>query len=614
MSVHDDPRADPEELLQLARADLAGEHLAAAESKCLEVLGAHHHHPGALGLLGQVLYARGQHEEAVRVFNALTLKQPDVPEHWQNLGTALRPTRRHDQAIIAFERALRLAPPSATLLYNLGVLQMERCDYQAAYLALRDAVGLAPKDATIRWAFAQCCYDLTNNPESLEALENWQQLQGLTPQITAQIAALLVMMGESRRAAGAIEQLVANPPVKGRAPVVLVSILERLHRLDEARAIMQRLEQQERDLEAQTEWLQTSAQLASRLGQHEQARTYLTASLQQHHVPARKYHALFPLAKALDALGHCDDAYATAVEAHRSQVTFIGAAMGKSPDKPSPMFTRIAHACDPADIATWDAGPAVEESPVFIVGFPRSGTTLLEQVLDAHPLLQSMDEQPFMMRACAELSERAVRYPNELGKLDASALDEIRGRYWARVRRAIDLAPAKRLVDKCPMNMTVLPLIRRLFPSARIVLAIRHPCDVLLSCYFQQFRSSDLALACRDLPTLAHTYDSAFAYWYSQWPLLRPSSYELFYERLTADFPAQVRELAEFLQLPWHEAMLAPGERARAKGFISTPSYAQVTEPVNSRSVGRWKRYERYFEPVLPVLTPWIERWGYAPG
>jgi tetratricopeptide (TPR) repeat protein len=603
---------NPEQLLALARADLAGGRLAEAEARCLEVLSAYHHHAGALGVLGQVLYARGRHEDAVRIFNALTVMQPDVPEHWQNLGTALRPTRRHDQAIAAFDRALRLAPPSPTLLYNLGVLQMERCDYDAAYLALRDAVGLAPDDATVRWAFAQCCYELTNNDEALETLENWQQLQGLTPQITAQIAGLLVMMGETRRAAPAIEQLLASPPTKGRAPVVLASILERLHRMDEARGILDRLQQQERDPETQIDWLQVSAQLATRAGQHELALTHLTAALPKHQSDARKFHALFPMAKALDALGRYDEAYAIAEEAHRSQIAFISTAIGKSVGKPSYLSRRIARSCDPADVARWDEGPTIEESPIFIVGFPRSGTTLLEQVLDAHPMLQSMDEQPFMMRACAALCDGPVSYPDELGKLAGGALDEIRERYWAGVRRKIDLSPGRRLVDKGPMNMTVLPLIRRLFPRARIVLTIRHPCDVLLSCYMQQFRSSDLALLCRDLPTLARTYDSAFGYWYSQWALLRPSSYELFYEKLTADFPAQVRHLAEFLQLPWHEAMLSPGERARAKGFISTPSYSQVTEPVNSRSVGRWKRYERYFEPALPVLMPWIKRWGYA--
>jgi hypothetical protein len=223
-----------------------------------------------------------------------------------------------------------------------------------------------------------------------------------------------------------------------------------------------------------------------------------------------------------------------------------------------------------------------------------------------------MDEQPFMVSAITEITGRGLSYPGELGRLSTSALDEIRAHYWQRVRRKIELAPSQRLVDKCPINMTVLPLIRRLFPNARIILAIRHPCDVLLSCLLQHFRSPELALLCRDLPTLAQAYDSAFGYWYSQWPLLRPSSYELFYERLTADFPGQVRQLADFLQLPWHQAMLAPGERARTKGFISTPSYAQVLESVNSRSVGRWLHYQRQFEPVLPVLLPWIDRWGYG--
>src|ERR1700731_3311286 len=127
------PPSDPELLLELARQDLASGQFAAAEVKCLQVLGAHHHHPGALQVLGQVLHLQGRHEDAVRVFNALTLMEPAVAGHWQNLGSAIRPTKRYAQAIAAYERALQLAPPSAALLYSLGVLQMDRCDYRAAY-------------------------------------------------------------------------------------------------------------------------------------------------------------------------------------------------------------------------------------------------------------------------------------------------------------------------------------------------------------------------------------------------------------------------------------------------------------------------------------------------
>jgi Sulfotransferase family len=274
---------------------------------------------------------------------------------------------------------------------------------------------------------------------------------------------------------------------------------------------------------------------------------------------------------------------------------------------------RAAIGCDPDDVASWqNDGPSMEESPIFIVGFPRSGTTLLEQVLDAHPQLQSMDEQPFLRRGLEDVAERGVRYPTELGKLTAQDLDAIRARYWERVGKRVRVLPGQRLVDKNPLNLLQAPLMRRLFPNARVIVAIRHPCDVLLSCFLQDFRSPELALLCRDLPTLARAYSHSFLFWYAQAPLLRPCAHELYYEQLTADFVPQVHKLAEFLQLPWHEAMLAPGEHARAKGFISTPSYSQVLQPVNSRSVGRWKSYERYFTAALPLLTPWIERWGYS--
>jgi len=606
--------SDPELLLALARQDLASDQLAAAQEKCLQVLGAHHHHPGALEVLGTVLCSQGRHEEAVRVFNALTLMQPTVAGHWQNLGTVLRPTKRYAQALAAFERALQLAPPSAGLLYNLGVLQMNRGDYSAAYLALRDAVALAPADGKIRWALAQCCYDLARSEEALTALEDWEKLEGLTVEFTVLIVLLLLSLKAMHQARPALERLLANPPQEGRAAFGFASILERLHRLDEARATLERSELKGRSPGPDPERLLMWAVLAERAGKHAEAHQHLTVALEHHDEFLHRYNILFPLAKACDALGRYEEAYATAEEAHRSQLAFIERMTGESSAEETQMWLRTSEGCDPNDIASWgSAGPTREDSPIFIVGFPRSGTTLLEQVLDAHPQLQSMDEQPFLLRAVSEVTDHGIRYPSELGKLTAQDLDEIRARYWERARKWGGWLAGRQLVDKNPMNMLLMPLVRRLFPNARIVLTIRHPCDTVLSCFLQRFRSPGLAVLCRDLPTLAKAYSRRFDYWYSQWALLRPLSYELRYEQLTADFATEVRKLAAFLQLPWHEAMLAPGEHARAKGFISTPSYAQVIEPVSSRAVGRWKHYEPHFTPeVLAILTPWIERWGYS--
>jgi tetratricopeptide (TPR) repeat protein len=608
--------SDPAALVDLARQDLAGGQIGAAQEKCLRVLDAHHHHPGALDVLGTILSLQGRYEEAVRVFNALTLMQPAVAAHWQNLGTVLRPTGRRAQSLAAFERALRLGPPTAGLLYNLGALQMDRLDYSAAQLALRDAVALAPRDARVRWTYAQCCYDMGHRQEAVTAVEDWETLEGLSVEITVSIALLLVTSGAAHRAQPALQRLMADPPVAGRAAVGFALLLERLHRLDEARAVMKQLELDGGTPKAASERLAmsaVSAVLAERAGRHEDAHQHLTSALAKQQEFVHRYNLLYPLAKACDALGRYEEAFAAAAEAHRSQLAFLERATGSAPEEESRLWALTTNGCDPDDIAHWERdGPALEGSPVFIVGFPRSGTTLLEQVLDAHPLLQSMDEQPFLLQAVARVTEQGFAYPAELGKLRGSDLNAIRADYWHAVRNRIPLAPERRLVDKNPLNMVLLPMIRRLFPGAPIVLAVRHPCDTVLSCFLQHFRS-DLALLGGDLTALARSYSRAFGFWYSQCSLLRPDIHELKYEQLTADFATEVDRLCVFLQLPRHQAMLAPGEHARAKGFISTPSYAQVLEPVSSRSVGRWKHYEQYFgHETLTVLAPWIERWGYS--
>jgi hypothetical protein len=166
------------------------------------------------------------------------------------------------------------------------------------------------------------------------------------------------------------------------------------------------------------------------------------------------------------------------------------------------------------------------------------------------------------------------------------------------------------LIDKNPLNILRLPAIRRLFPNAPIVLAIRHPCDVLLSCYMQHFRA-EFAWLCRDLDTLGLAYRRSLDFWYQQAGLLQPRVREIRYERFVVGFEEHVRSLAEFLELPWHDAMLSPGQRALDRGYISTPSYSQVVEPVHSRSVGRWRGYERHFAPALTHVRPYLERWGY---
>jgi Tfp pilus assembly protein PilF len=603
--------ADPDTLVALAEQDLQKREFAAAEAKILGVLERDREHTDAWTVLGVLLQAKGQRDEAVRVFHSLTSKHPTVATHWENLGAALREARRLDEALGAYERAVALGVPGPHTLYNIGLVQMERLDFIAAHAVLRQALELAPRDAWIRCTYAQCCYDLGRLPETASVLEAWQGLENLTPTNIAEMAHLLVMVGEPKRAQAAVDWLTRQPPQDPRALLTLANIHERLNRLAEARAALDRARAGNSISASDPDLVLAEAVLAQREGHDEEAERLLAAALAQPMEFARRHSLLFPRAQSLDALGRYEEAFAALLEAHRSQLAYLKAAFGKSAEEQSAILALTLAGVDPEDRARWDdtGAPSLAESPIFVVGFPRSGTTLLEQVLDAHPALVSMDEQPFLGHAIEELRPLSIAYPAELGKLSPAQLQALRAGYWKEVDRKAPLKMGQRLVDKNPFNLLRLPLIRRLFPNARTVLVVRHPCDVLLSCFFQHFRAPDLAVLCRDLETLAQGYRRAFDFWYRELPLIGAATYELKYENFVDNLEGEVRRLAAFLELPWDDALLSPAQHARAKGFISTPSYTRVIEPVSSRPVGRWRHYERQFRDVLPVLAPYLERW-----
>jgi Flp pilus assembly protein TadD len=599
--------------VRAALARLQAGDAASAETLCREALALARDHPGALGVLGMMLYGAQRAGEAREVFEKLTQLQPDEPLHWMNLGTARRTLGQHDDALKAFMRASELGAASADFFYNVGLTHLDRHDYAAARAVLKRATDLAPTDAAIRVEYAKACYESLETDAAIAALEGWQNLEGIDAPMLAGIGHRLMTLGETASAELAIRRLARAGTLDPRSGLTLAQIYERTNRLDEAAVLLAQLAQDPRSRELGTELTATEAKLAQRRGEHERTVELLRRVLDGRREFHTRHYELFALARSLDALRRCDEAFATLVEAHRSQAEYIRLASPLAYARGAPTMALTQYGCDPADVARWSdaAAPSTAASPIFIVAFPRSGTTLLELTLDAHPDLVSMDEQPFIQSALDDLLATKISYPEELGGVSQQQLDAVRARYWERAHRKVVLTRGQRLVDKNPLNLLRLPVIRRLFPNARIVLAVRHPCDVLLSCFMQHFRAPDFALLCRDLDSLALGFRRAFDFWYAQAQVLQPAVREVRYETFVADFPAQTRALLEFLEVPWNEAVLAPAARAQEKGFISTPSYSQVVQPVNQKSVGRWKAYEAHLRPIMGQVQPYLERWGY---
>jgi tetratricopeptide (TPR) repeat protein len=604
---------DPRELVARGYQCLQSGRLDEAEQFGRRALAAAPDRPEVLTMLAIVLQARGRSPEAVPLLEQLVKLQPGLAPHWSNLGTVLRAAGKLDDALKAYEQAAALGARGVDFLYNVGLLHIDLGEYATAHLVLQDAHRQSPRDAEICFRYAAVCGELADTRSAIEALAAWPAFTGLTTELAAKIGGLLVVLGAADRAEAAIARALADPNPPLSASLELVLTLERANRVDEAEALLRRIPPQVASIpELDVLLLLAQARLAQRRGEHEAAVALFRRLIDEKSDEPRRHLHLYPLFKSLDQLGRHDEAFEAALQAHASQTLWTGQVAPTVGAGESALLRATQAGCDAADVARWDhaGAPSFLESPVFIVAFPRSGTTLLEQVLDAHPRLQSMDEQPYLQNAIEKLGVDGAHYPDRMASLSPGQIAAARDYYWSLVRQHVELAPGQQLLDKNPLNILRLPAIVRLFPNARILLAVRHPCDVVLSCFTQHFRN-EFAWDCRDLHTLAHTYRRTMDFWHQQAALLLPTQREVRYERLVTDFETEVRALAEFLELPWVDAMLEPGAHAQRKGYIGTPSYAQVVQPVHQRAVDRWRAYARQLAPAVPELHPYLERWDY---
>jgi tetratricopeptide (TPR) repeat protein len=246
---------------------------------------------------------------------------------------------------------------------------------------------------------------------------------------------------------------------------------------------------------------------------------------------------------------------------------------------------------------------------VFILGFPRSGTTLLEQVLASHADVVALGEKETLADSIRAFLTRPADFPR-LVEASPQTLAQYRDLYWKEVGKYGIEPQGKAVVDKNPINIMRLPLIARLFPGAKILFALRDPRDVVLSCYRNQFDMNALTREFLTLSGTARFYDAVMRLAELYRAKLSLDIFELRLEDLIDDFDTRIREICEFTGLPWDAGMRDFASVARTRG-VATPSARQVVREINRSGVGQWRRYARELEPVLPILQPWVSRFGY---
>ncbi|MEQ8399037.1 sulfotransferase [Thalassobaculum sp.] len=522
-------------------------------------------------------------------------------------GDALAGLGRHAEAVATYQTGLRRAPYDAALHANLGVACRALGRLREAAHHLETALARAPT-VEARVNLAGLLVDLDQADRAVELLA-----RGLAD--TPGVGLLHRHLAFAARADG--DALLANAAARRALLLVPADV--------SATATVAELADNRADLPEAARWVGrarvldprhvTSAQLAVRLARRlkrfDEALTVADGWLAAETMPARRYPVLFERAQASEADGDAVAAFAAFEAANAAQAIAAPGALD-----PGHAFRQLAeldrlYAAAQPTAAMPASSPDDGPSPVFLVGFPRSGTTLLDQVLDAHPEIAVVEERPFIAGLIARFSVAGRSYPEALTTLSDADRAEMRAWYRARMKRFLPDAPTRYVVDKMPLNLVHAGLIRSVFPEARFLLALRHPCDVVLSCFMQNFHLNTWMASFTTLDGAAGLYRAALGVWETYAGVFDPPRITVRYEDLVDDLPREAARVLRFLDLPWDDGVTRFHEHARSRGVLATPSAAQVTQPVYRTALARWRRYDFAMTPIAGTLAEEIRRYGY---
>ena len=256
--------------------------------------------------------------------------------------------------------------------------------------------------------------------------------------------------------------------------------------------------------------------------------------------------------------------------------------------------------------------PDNEPSPIFLIGFPRSGTTLLDTILRSHPLIEVVEEQFMVEQLINSLNQLPNGGLEDLKEIENEQIIKIRKTYFESLESQIQNKNNTKLyIDKLPLNIIHVGEIVRIFPNAKFIVSLRHPCDCVLSCFMQDFELNDAMANFLNLDDAAHLYDAVMNLWTQYTSIFSINYHEVKYENLIENFEPTVRSILNFLELSWDDAVLNYLITAKKRDRIATPSYYQVTKPIYSYAIGRWQRYKKQTSNIYPILEGWIKKFNY---
>jgi len=556
----------------------------------------------ALIILGNTYYQQGLFEEAETAFRnadritpgfeSALKREPDDVVTLDNLGNCYANLGRREEAIVIFDKILERQKGDASAYKRVARLFSEQGDYEEAIEYLRRGRQNVVNPLEILGDLAEVYRDCSSPQLAIQTCNDALELAPGNFEARFYKALCLGDLARYEEALAELDLLGQEAPEDKRIIISRAGMLERLGEYDKAHEqILPFLD--EKDVPAGA--VEIFARLCRRFGECDKAIRLMERALAAEDLIAQHRRGImFTLGRVLDQQGIYESAFAIIEKAnefkhshydHRKFVAYVDRL--KAPDVTglivdTPLSDAIDHGV----------------RPVFIVGMPRSGTSLVEQIIASHPLVFGGGERHEISLISHKLSGwkgSDKEYPECLADVPPDVISSFADGY---VRFVSALSPGVAVItDKMPENYRHLVLIRLLFPEARIIHCTRDPVDTSLSCYFQEFACSyDFSYDLADLGAHYVEYKRLMDYYRDEvgMPML-----EVSYEEMVADTERLTREIIDYCALDWDEQCLRYYESGRV---MRTASYDQVKQPIYTRSIGRWKHYERHLEPLKKAL------------
>jgi Tfp pilus assembly protein PilF len=511
-----------------------------------------------------------------------TLTNQAIEQTAQNAQQFLQ-RGEHDRYLQLMEQAAGMDPANHRVPIDVAVSYLRRYDYPSARKWFDRAVAGSPIKVDVLESVAFYCRNLLRYDLAEEYLEQAAALPGATANTFAKLADMYERSRKTDQANQAVQRALQLEP--GNAMALL----------EGAR------------LERSAGRLDSGEKLARAVIARQDPRLW-----------SARIRAWYELGANLDQQGRYDEAMAAFIAGKTADVPegFRGldalAQKRQSPEQTAAALTEPL-------LRRWSeqarSGRHCNQPMAVLCGHPRSGTTLLEQILDAHPKVVALEETTILADACKPLLNTAptggLGLVSDLDGFTPDAVERQRRWYFDSVEKFLGQPVGGRLlIDKNPAFTGNLPEVLRFFPDIRLIVALRDPRDVCLSCFMQPLPLNPISSRYLMMDATAKEYAAIMGFWLAIKPRLLNPVLEIRYEDVVANPELQSRRVLEFLDLDWDPGVLQYHERARQK-LVRSPSYNAVAKPISNRAVGRWKNYEKFMFPISRILEPYIKAFGY---